>query len=87
MARSWYAYNGIGDPIVPASYNLMLDKPTFKCIDGCTLCAIYATGTGVNPTLISNNLRLYIGSVIANSVSQPSGNFAVKRYAYGKTCC
>ncbi|RAJ35447.1 hypothetical protein LY11_00690 [Pedobacter cryoconitis] len=87
MARSWYAYNGIGDPIVSASYNLMLDKPNANCVNGCAICAIFATGTGITPTVLSNNIRTYINNLLANQVSQPNGVITIKRYVYGKTGC
>ena len=28
MARFWYAYNGVGDPLLATSYNQAFTKPT-----------------------------------------------------------
>lgn len=86
MARTWYVYNGIGDPLVPASYISTFSKPS--CASGCSLCAIYATGTGINPSVLSSNIRGYIGDVLATQISQPGGiNTGIKKYAYGKIGC
>ncbi|RAJ35445.1 hypothetical protein [Pedobacter cryoconitis] len=82
MARSWYAYNGVGDPVTLSSYNFAFSKPA--CISGGRLCAIYATGTGVNPSVISANLRGYIADVQLTLVARPDGSAAIKKYAYGK---
>lgn len=87
MARSWYSYNGLGDPLLPASYNIFFDKSGTNCVTGCAICAIYASGTGPTPSVISTNLRGYISSLVVNQISQPTGAMTIKRYVYGKTGC
>lgn len=82
MARSWYAYNGTGDPIVPSSYNISFFKPT--CINGNQICAIYATGTGPAPSFLSTNIRGYIADVQLTLVAKPNSGSGIKKYVYGK---
>ncbi|MBB5646278.1 hypothetical protein [Pedobacter cryoconitis] len=82
MARSWYSYNGVGDPILISSYNLATLKPA--CINGTRICAIYAYNGGPSPTVLSTNLRLYIANVQLSTVAQPDSSSATKKYVYGK---
>ena len=83
MARTWYSYNGTGDPTLISSYNLSPVKPT--CINGPRICAIYAYNGGPNPTVLSARLRTYIMNVLASPVAQPETPGA-KRYLYSKPC-
>ncbi|AMP97807.1 hypothetical protein AY601_0866 [Pedobacter cryoconitis] len=85
MARFWYAYNGIGDPFLSGSYNLLPFKPV--CINGCTICAIYSPGSSVPSSPLSTNLRTYIVTVMANQVAQPDSSANIKKYVYGKVGC
>ncbi|MBB5646279.1 hypothetical protein [Pedobacter cryoconitis] len=82
MARSWYSYNGVGDPILISSYNLATLKPA--CINGTRICAIYAYNGGPSPTVLSTNLRAYIANVQLSTVAQPDSSSATKKYVYGK---
>ncbi|WP_367868001.1 hypothetical protein [Pedobacter sp. WC2423] len=83
MARFWYSYNGIGDPILPTSYNQALVKPT--CITGPVVCAIYSPGA-FNPTSpLSSRLRTYIANIQLALIPQPDSNLASKKYVYGRT--
>lgn len=82
MARNWYAYNGIGDPLLVSSYNLALSKPT--CINGNILCAIYAFGFGPTPTYISVNMRFYIQNAQLTLITQPDLPPNSKKYVYLK---
>jgi hypothetical protein len=81
MARSWYAYNGIGDPLLPASYNLTLGKPF--CINGINVCVIYAPG-GFSPSPLSFNMKNYISNGQLQLLPQPSFPAGVKKYVYMK---
>lgn len=84
MARHWYAYNGIGDPLLPGSYNLAFTKPS--CITGNNLCAIYSLGA-TNPTSLSTHLRIYIADGFTTWLSQPNDiNIPnqFKKYVYMK---
>lgn len=85
MARSWYAYNGVGDPLLPASYNIAYIKP--NCVNGGGICAIYANGVGLNPISLSTNMRNYIAQVQLSLVARPDFSTGVKKYVYGKACC
>lgn len=82
MARSWYAYNGVGDPLLIASYILTTVKPA--CINGRRICAIYTPNGGPIPSVISTNIRNYIGIILVTLVAQPDANPGIKKYVYGK---
>lgn len=84
MARSWYAYDGMGSPFLSSSYNLTFIKPA--CLNGCKVCAIYATGTGPSPTTLSTNIRAYIINMMTSTVAQPTNPSGVKIYLYAKNC-
>lgn len=83
MARTWYSYNGVGDPLSISSYNLTGIKPA--CINGIRICAIYAYNGGPSPSVLSTNLRLYIANVQSSSVAQP-GSTLTRKFVYGKNC-
>lgn len=78
MGRFWYAYNGIGDPFLSSSYNIVFIKP--GCINGFNSCAIYAYG----PPFLSSRMRNYIGYLMIEGVAQPSMPAGAKKYVYGK---
>ena len=80
MARCWYAYNGIGDPLLPSSYNLSLAKPI--CLNGSIVCAIYAPGCGLSPSLLSASMRKYVKDGQLQLVAQPFSPFGAKKYVY-----
>ena len=84
MARSWYVYNGMGDPLLISSYNLSSRKP--PCINGCKVCAIYAYNGGPSPSVISGRLRLYIIDMMMSPIAQPDTPVGAKIYVYGKNC-
>jgi len=81
MARTWYAYNGVGDPLLISSYNLASVKPA--CINGSRICAIYAYNGGVSPSVLSTNLRLYIANIQVATVAQPDSSLT-RKFVYGK---
>ncbi|MBB5623096.1 hypothetical protein HDE69_004179 [Pedobacter cryoconitis] len=83
MARRWYAYNGVGDPLSSGDYNIASYPPS--CINGVRVCAIYATGTGQSPSFLSSNLRNYISNLYITLVAQPDSDPAIKKYVYGKS--
>lgn len=81
MARYWYTYNGVGDPLLCSSYNLSILKPS--CINGCTVCAIYATGAASPTCPLSYNMRTYIASLQNYTcIAQPFLNGKI--YVYGR---
>ena len=82
MARSWYAYNGVGDPLQIASYILTTVRPT--CLNGSRICAIYTPAGGPTPSILSTNIRNYIANVFGILIAQPDANPGIKKYAYGK---
>ena len=83
MARCWYAYNGIGDPLLCSSYNLASHIPA--CLNGCNVCAIYAPRCGPQPSCpLSNNMRNYIANLQITCVAQPDSTPGIKKYVYGK---
>jgi len=81
MARAWFAYNGLGSPILPEYYLLMSDKPA--CRNGFVICAIYARDSaGEVPSVISTNLRRYIADGLSNGVPEPRLPRSAKKYVY-----
>ncbi|MBB5620648.1 hypothetical protein HDE69_001697 [Pedobacter cryoconitis] len=82
MARAWYAYNGVGDPLVLGSYLLATVKP--GCINGSRICAIYELNGGTTPQILSQNIRSYIANTQVLLVAQPDSNPGIKKYVYGK---
>jgi len=82
MPRCWYAYNGVGDPLLISSYSLVGIKP--GCINGSRVCAIYTPNCGPTPALLSANIRNYIADLLITLVAQPNGGLGVKKYVYGK---
>jgi hypothetical protein len=84
MARAWYAYVGSGDPQLASNYSFSGVTP--GCINGSTICAIYAPAGGPAPTApLSGNLRRYIAAGLATGVSQPQFPGTPKPFVYLKT--
>ena len=85
MARSWYAYIGVGDPTLASSYSFAAGVAP-GCLNGSTICAIYAPAGGVTPTgPLSSNLRKYISAGLITNISQPQDSGRFKQYVYLKT--
>ena len=84
MARFWYSYNGVGDPILIASYNLTSTKP--NCINGGQICAIYTPSGGSSPSVLSTNIRTYIADLQLTLVARPDASPGIKKYVYGRAC-
>jgi len=83
MARCWYAYLGSGDPTLPSNYTLAGVTPA--CLNGCTVCAIYAPSCGVTPSApLSANMRRYIAALLITCIAQPQDSDRFKKYVYGK---
>ncbi len=78
--RRWYSFTAGGVCIV-TSYIYSPATPT--CINGFTLCAIYAIYATSSPSVISSRLCSYIAALLATGVPQPSG-VGQKPYVYGK---
>ncbi|AMP97806.1 hypothetical protein AY601_0865 [Pedobacter cryoconitis] len=85
MARFWYIHDGIGNPLLSSSYNLLSIKPF--CSTGCRICAIYAPGSGNPSSPLSNNIRTYIVNFsMGSALPQPFEPLGSKYYIYGKNC-
>ena len=80
MARAWYSYNGSGDKTQPSSYTLVTVRPS--CINGATLCSIYAVNGGNHPASISSNLQDYISDASVTGLAQPQSPSTAKKYVY-----
>ena len=81
MAKAWFSYLGAGNVLSPASYVYSQDKPT--CINGRTVCAIYATFTGnLIPGGFSENLVKYLATGRATGLPQPATPVGSKKYVY-----
>jgi hypothetical protein len=84
MPRCWYAYVGSGDPQLVANYSFSGVTP--GCLNGSTICTIYAPACGSSPTVpLSVNMRRYIAAALATGVSQPQASGNPKQYVYLKT--
>lgn len=82
MARCWYAYLGSGDPTLSSNY--ILTGVTPACLDGCTVCAIYAPNCGITPLApLSINMRRYIAALLITCIAQPQ-DCRFKKYVYGR---
>lgn len=83
MSRSWYAFIGGEDPIDYSRYIKVTVKP--HCLCGDKVCAIYASGEGVNPTSpLSENMQTYIKAALLNGSLQPEKPSNAKKYVYLK---
>ncbi|NQX37624.1 hypothetical protein SAMN05421820_103381 [Pedobacter steynii] len=81
MSRSWYAYMGLGDPLLCSGYVKVTVK--HNCICGEKICAIYAAGEGFRPTEpFSENMQQYIKKALATGRIQPERPFGSKKYVY-----
>lgn len=66
----WYVYNGVGDPIIPASYVRASMSPS--CTTGGEICAIYLVDNITIPTTAFSANRLqYISDGLLTSAPQP----------------
>lgn len=85
MARFWYVYDGIGNPLLSSSYNALITKPI--CSTGCRICAIYVVGAATPAAPLSTNIKNYIINFSMGSASpQPFEPLGSKYYLYGKPC-
>lgn len=82
MAREWYSYDGTGDLDQLSSYTLSSGNPA--CVNGTTVCAIFALNGAQNPSILSSNLQMYISDIGIRGLAQPEDPGA-KRYVYGKS--
>ena len=91
MAKHWYAYQGpqiptVSDYSAVSNYvytTLYGTAIGLACVNGPSLCAIYAEGDGVvnaSPNTLSNNVRSYIANGLLLSAKQPQ--FPAKSFAY-----
>ena len=77
MPKDWYIYIG-GNPNALFNY-IRFDEspgvaavaPPASCQGGFNLCAIFAPNCGINPTVISPNIRSYIARGLAVGTNQP----------------
>lgn len=84
MARNWYAYNGIGDPLLASSYNFSPVLPT--CVNGWKVCAIYASGSVTPVAPLSANIRSYVSAGMVTGLQQPPPALDLVRYLVMKPC-
>jgi len=82
MARFWFSYDTVNNPLHPASYNRQAITP--GCINGPVICTIYAPGFGEHPVGLSTNMRRYIADGLANNIAQPSTPIGSKFFVYLK---
>jgi len=81
MAKAWFIYLGQGDGLLPEQYQRSELAPT--CIQGRTLCAIYADSDGsTTPKIISANISRYIATGRATGLPQPSTPVGSAKYVY-----
>lgn len=90
MARAWYAYTNVSaDPLLAASYRRVTVSPV--CIDGTTICAIYAYFVGDSPQVgsspispLTRNIQEYIANGLVALLAQPRFPDGSKKYVYLK---
>ena len=83
MAKSWFAYTGLGSVILPENYLLSNDLPA--CRDGFVICAIYAEGQEMHPIdPLSENMIQYITLGLESELFQPFDPYYTKKYVYLK---
>ena len=82
MARFWYSYNGVGDPLLPSSYNRAFSNPT--CMNGPIVCVIYSPGIFMPTGPLSYRLITYIANIQLALIPQPDSDFPFKKYVYGR---
>ena len=84
MARTWYAYDGSGDPTQASNYILTTTTP--GCENGTVLCAIYVYNGGAAPQApFSQNVRRYIANALSTNLSQPQIPTSAKKFVYMKS--
>lgn len=70
MANHWFAYDGVGNPYVPASYLRTNIAP--NCDGGCKICAVYLDDNSLgNPSTLGPVLT-YIANALITQVAQPA---------------
>lgn len=83
MARSWYAFIGGNDPTDIKNYFKITIK--HNCLCGNQICAIYATGDDLIPTIpFSRNILEYINQALITGQIQPEIPYNTKKYVYLK---
>ncbi len=71
MAKNWFAYDGRGNPNLPASYARANVEP--NCTGGCNICAIYLNDESLgNPGSLAE-VQDYISNALITQVPQPTG--------------
>ena len=78
--RAWYTYISGSNPNLPGSYILLNGKPV--CINGDSVCCIYAVYTSLGPSAITTKLQTYIGVLLSTGLAQPNGAGQMP-YVYG----
>ncbi|WP_316747214.1 hypothetical protein [Pedobacter gandavensis] len=82
MAKNWFAYDGVGNPNLPASYTRMTLAP--NCTSGVNICAIYLNDESLgNPGSLAD-VQDYISNALATLIPQPQDG-ATKRFVYLKS--
>ena len=82
---NWFAYDNVGDPLLPGSYYLSSLFP--NCLTGgCRICAIYLDDNNDTPTVIPGTVLRYIANAHISMVSQPIDGGAARRFVYVKNC-
>ena len=81
MANAWYSYIGTGDPTVASNYSKIVGKP--GCLNGATVCTIYAPSGGRTPVSpLPSNILTYIANGKAQLVAQPQLPGGSKLFVY-----
>lgn len=82
MAKSWYAYMGIGDPTLFSNYSRITVQHT--CLCGNQICAIYSEeGDNNYPQApLSPQLLEYIKKAMVTGQLQPEYPIDAKKYVY-----
>lgn len=79
---NWYAYTGVGDPLISINYRLVTVNPTCP-VPGEQICAVYLDQKGKIPESLEG-VENYIANALVTYASQPN-EIGQKRFVYVKS--
>lgn len=77
MAYNYFAYTGVGDPLIATSYTRMFSPNVPSCTDGCFVCAIRIDDNSfITPDNV-NEIIFILGNAIGTGTQQSDGDAKV----------
>lgn len=80
--RYWYYYTGIEGDETNLSQYYRVDQNPQICLNGSKLCAIYAPAGADFPSVISDNIRMYIILAKIAWIPEPQRPVGTKWFVY-----